>query len=474
MRSSAPLGAALLVLLLSAPAARADGDQAQAEFNAWFHALSPAVNSALSVKHFDGMGRGFVAERDFKTGDRIMEVPMEWVVTKDAVLGRAAGDELRAYRHVSEQSHCLALWLLTERRKGPASRWHLWLRVLPQSFDAPVFYTEEELKGVEGPGVLHDIQRLRQEAADGHAKVMQGLRKLLPKVYTKRVVAEHYSLELWKWAHACLSTRAWHMQGVQYMVPGAGMFNHAMDDEDLRYDWRKDTGHRSQKFLTYHKIEGERAVVLSDRSVRKGEQAFESYGDNRNSIYFNYHGFVPDENPYDCYSYQLPAQAVTGGAEARQAKLDALRAAQFPVRICVHAGEVPEQLLLFFSIAALKDEDAARCSSKRSFSAVAKCAGWAGHKRRALRRLGEALESEAKSVFPSGGPAVDEALLADKGSELSPRATQTVRYRLRLKRLLHGLREAAGELLKQAEAAFARQKKRRAERRSKGSTEGEL
>ena len=74
--------------------------------------------------------------------------------------------------------------------------------------------------------------------------------------------------------------------------------------------------YRSQKFLKYHQVglsapsfttdsapkpPGLYALIYADRDCQAGQQLFESYGDNDNTIFLHYHGFIPLKNPYDYY-----------------------------------------------------------------------------------------------------------------------------------------------------------------------------
>ena len=58
--------------------------------------------------------------------------------------------------------------------------------------------------------------------------------------------------------------------------------------------------------MAHHHVAPTYVQVLSDRLHKEGEQVFECYGDNSNSIYFKYHGFVPDDNQYDCQDVVMP------------------------------------------------------------------------------------------------------------------------------------------------------------------------
>lgn len=63
-------------------------------------------------------------------------------------------------------------------------------------------------------------------------------------------------------------------------------------------------------FLHYHRIEEGEFRVFADRATAKESEVFEDYGDNPNSVYLQHHGFVPDNNPFDCIRMALPVRLV--------------------------------------------------------------------------------------------------------------------------------------------------------------------
>jgi hypothetical protein len=52
-------------------------------------------------------------------------------------------------------------------------------------------------------------------------------------------------------------------------------------------------------------VVGDRVHVLADRDFVAGEELFETYGDNADAIYLQYHGFVPDVNPSACVDLRI-------------------------------------------------------------------------------------------------------------------------------------------------------------------------
>jgi hypothetical protein len=66
------------------------------------------------------------------------------------------------------------------------------------------------------------------------------------------------------------------------------------------------TADRGNHFLKYHILGKDSFTVLADREAAPGEQLFEDYGDNDNSVYAQHHGFVAVNNPFECVVPKLP------------------------------------------------------------------------------------------------------------------------------------------------------------------------
>ena len=96
-----------------------------------------------------------------------------------------------------------------------------------------------------------------------------------------------------------ISSRALTLQGVKYLVPYADMFNCRSTDT-----YRKEA--MGNHFLQHHLLQHDGMHVLSDQETVQNHQVFEDYGDNDNSIYVQYHGFVLEGNTFDCLSISLP------------------------------------------------------------------------------------------------------------------------------------------------------------------------
>ena len=89
------------------------------------------------------------------------------------------------------------------------------------------------------------------------------------------------------------------MSGTKCLVPFAGMFNYAPHHEEQEANNGANSSKVSQS-------QGGNFNVFSDRLRDSGKQLVEDYGDNTNALYINHHGFVVEENPFDCVELDMP------------------------------------------------------------------------------------------------------------------------------------------------------------------------
>jgi histone-lysine N-methyltransferase SETD3 len=74
-----------------------------------------------------------------------------------------------------------------------------------------------------------------------------------------------------------VDSRALTIRGRKYLVPFADMFNYAPHAASRAAD-------RGSHFLKYHVLGDTTFTVLADRTAQPGEQLFEDYGDNENTM----------------------------------------------------------------------------------------------------------------------------------------------------------------------------------------------
>ena len=102
---------------------------------------------------------------------------------------------------------------------------------------------------------------------------------------------------------------------------------------------------------------------------------FEDYGDNDNSIYFRYHGFVPSINPFDCAKLALPG--IPDSRKHAPLRRRLARAFQlYPDAFCVSEQRgIPNEVFQYLRILRMSFSELNNCAQalKNGASALQEC-----------------------------------------------------------------------------------------------------
>ncbi|KAI4674820.1 uncharacterized protein J4E84_010426 [Alternaria hordeiaustralica] len=147
---------------MSCPPADEDFKGATDRFLAWFKAGGGVFRDDLleiqDLRHKDA-GRGIIAKKDIPQDTTLFTIPRDLIISVetselpgklpeifDAFVGGEGDDE----REPLDSWTSLILVMMYEHLQGDASRWKPYLDVLPRTFDTPIFWSEAELKELEG------------------------------------------------------------------------------------------------------------------------------------------------------------------------------------------------------------------------------------------------------------------------------------------------------------------------------------
>jgi hypothetical protein len=160
-----------------------------------------------------------------------------------------------------------------------------------------------------------------------------------------------FSFDNYKWAHAVMDSRAIWWNGERHLVPLLDLINCAEGPNPSRVH------------ATALDSSGRNAVTHADRAYKPGEQIFENYG-QPNHIYFEFHGFVLDQNTHDCVriTHGIPEDD-SKGAASRRAALEKRGVYETRRTLCLAPGKVSQDDVKFIAAIAgvpAKDSKAAR------------------------------------------------------------------------------------------------------------------
>ncbi|GLD92375.1 hypothetical protein PINS_up000908 [Pythium insidiosum] len=278
-------------------------------FLAWFHAAGGVANG-ISVRIFDGMGRGVIATHDIEENDLLLRVPREIIMCRDTIRGVLSPSLHAPFAQLEDApDEYLTAFLVLEQQKlkrarsASTSTWAPYLAILPQlSHDAehaimsPLFFESDS----DVDDLLHD-DRMRDAARQERRRAQLAFhrfQRLFPK--KNAVTWREY-----RWARFLINSRAFSLRGDRMLVPFGDLFNgraHSRPREQAN----------GQTFLQFHRLSDTAMEITADRATPAGQQVFEDYGDNDNYIYALYHGFLLTPNAFDCAALRLPTLSTTG------------------------------------------------------------------------------------------------------------------------------------------------------------------
>ena len=114
--------------------------------------------------------RGLVATDNLYKGDTVVSIPLTSAIRDDEISQAYPG----APWNVS-----LALYLCSERAKGPASRWYAYLQTLPSDFEGPLLMTHEQVLAIGYKPAIHAVLEYQQQAFEAYEELNQQGKLLL-------------------------------------------------------------------------------------------------------------------------------------------------------------------------------------------------------------------------------------------------------------------------------------------------------
>lgn len=175
----------------------------------------------------------------------------------------------------------LALHLMNEQL-NPDSFFKPWLSALPQTFETPLFWGEEDLAGLQGSTILSVIKRRKETMQSDYDSLFGVLFAEYPQIFTQ----EQYTFEVFQWALSTVWSRSFVFnidgQLVPVIVPFADCFEHGNVNSSFSLE-------ESEKVFR----------IKLAKPIKAGERVHISLGAKPNSQLLMNYGFVLRDNLYD-------------------------------------------------------------------------------------------------------------------------------------------------------------------------------
>lgn len=416
-------------------------------FLEWFSSENTGARSnKLGLGQFEGMGIGVVAQEDIKEGDEVLRLPLTAVFCRKTLTPMLGLDSLGFNSSKLSDRQLVAIGLILEKaRLSEKSAWHEYLQVLPQeALGVPFTLQGEDLEEIQSATVVERARKRRAQLLSEHRSIIQPIMAVLAAddlAYNQSFV---HDFDSFAWAVSLIDSRALTIQGNKFLVPYADMFNFKPHPQ-LR---QSDSG---AFFLKHHILDEDSFTVKADRRTAKGSQVFEDYGDTPNIVYFEFHAFVPDWNPFDCLevAFNLSAYGRDAPETLSQDKLKLIRLFNLPATMtpCLRVSDieramVQQPLFYIYRILAMQDKEVSFCiesmkTEKKLMAGVKRCL-------QAVPQMEQRVKKQALShwrvLFAELRKTTieqDKELLDAKN--LSSAKEVAVKFRISQKRLLHDL-----------------------------------
>jgi histone-lysine N-methyltransferase SETD3 len=243
----------------------------------------------------ESSGRGLIARRDINDGDELIKIPIQLCMTKKAARKALGKDVLQ--EDINEYL-AMACHLIHEKFvQKDTSFWKPYLDVLPEVHEVnPTFtWNDADLQFLEGSPVIAATKSLQMKLKREYDALVAGPNGLMAK-YPTRFPKDAYTYEHWIWAFTMLFSRAIRLRNLKQgetlaLVPYADLINHspfsqAYIDARETGDWLFKTGE-------------EEVILYADRSYRRMEQIYISYGPKSNAELLLLYGFAVERNPFN-------------------------------------------------------------------------------------------------------------------------------------------------------------------------------
>lgn len=306
------------------------------DFVAWFqHNGGVLDTSVMGITDFPGSGRGAVALQDIPENHTIFTLPRSLILsTQTSTLPSAFGFEAWKKHKLHLGWVGLILCMMWEEAQGNQGKWITYLASLPTQFDTPIFWSDEELQELQGTAVVDKIGRDEAER-DYHEKLAPAIKTrpdLFPSDQTdawytlrryhitgSRVLSRSFNVEKWEGEveqdaeyvpeeDSNEDTRADTSIGSAMNVDEPGDGSEAEDkgssDRDSDDEEVEDTSDiamvpmadilnarydsvNAKLFYERHHLH-----MVTTKSIKAGEQIFNTYGDLPNSDLLRRYGYV--------------------------------------------------------------------------------------------------------------------------------------------------------------------------------------
>ncbi|KAL4245586.1 Ribosomal lysine N-methyltransferase 4 [Abortiporus biennis] len=181
------------------------------KFTSWFRFQNGFFDSeVMGLCDIPGHGRGAYALKDIPEGYPLFSLPRNLTLSmRTSSLPEKFGREVWTEKGLNTGWVGLILCMMYEESLGESSKWSGYLDVLPSTFDTPMFWSEEDIKELQGTAVVDKIGRGEAEK-DYNEKLIPAIQSR-PDLFPPEVIPRFYSLERYHIMGSRILSRSFHV-----------------------------------------------------------------------------------------------------------------------------------------------------------------------------------------------------------------------------------------------------------------------
>lgn len=214
--------------------------------------------------------------RSVQEGETLLDVPFKMMMT----LNTAQQGQLKQVVEEKQMSPTIIMALhLMNEKLNPNSFYTPWISVLPETFETPLFWGEEDLAKLQGSTILSVVKRRQETMQADYTALFDILFADYPQIFTR----EQYTFAAFQWALSTVWSRSFvfNIEGqlVPVIVPFADCFEHGNVDSSFSLE-------ESEKVFR----------ITVAKPQKAGEKVYISLGAKPNSQLLMNYGFVLRDN----------------------------------------------------------------------------------------------------------------------------------------------------------------------------------
>jgi hypothetical protein len=342
----------LSVVLVISLCPLASCQDVDASFKDWFIQNGGHIKG-IDIEYFNNMGRGFIATEDILTEQEIIRIPNKLIFSLSNLKTLTSDPVLAEIMGLFAPDNAITAWLLLEKMRNDTSFFKPYIDVLPSYIPSLIHFSNKDIAELQNPKLEAEARDMQMQTMNDYDEFVGNAQSFWPVP----LVNSASTFDAYKWAVTVINSRGLRFHGIVHLSPVADLFNYAP-----HADTRKASS--GEFFTNHHKLAADGSIViLADRNVQKGLQAFEDYGDNNDDLYLKYHGFVASNNPFTCVT--LDTSEVTVIKSQPHSELIKLLGFKAPPSQCVESNaQIGSNLKIFLLIIAATEDEVKACLDK--------------------------------------------------------------------------------------------------------------